>query len=121
MGKCTFCYHRTSKGMQPKCVSTCITNSRLFGDLNDPESDISRRLAEVDAERLHAELDGEVAVYYLGLSANPGGARGVRRLPRRRARRQLIPLPPFCAGMRRLGAPSPRTTSKECAHDLAHH
>lgn len=81
VGKCTFCYHRTSKGMQPKCVSTCITNSRLFGDLNDPESDISRRLAEVDAERLHAELDGEVAVCYLGLSATQGApvASGVCR------------------------------------------
>lgn len=68
VSKCTFCHHRTSQGMQPKCVSTCITNSRLFGDLNDPDSDISRRLAGADAERLHAELDGDVAVYYLGLS-----------------------------------------------------
>lgn len=67
-GKCTFCYHRSSQGMQPKCVSTCITKSRLFGDLNDPDSDISRRLSEIEPERLHAELEGEVAVYYVGLT-----------------------------------------------------
>ena len=67
VGKCTFCYHRSSQGLQPKCVSTCITKSRLFGDLSDPASDIARRLAEVDAERLLPELGGEVAVYYVGL------------------------------------------------------
>ncbi|MEG0071116.1 MAG: 4Fe-4S dicluster domain-containing protein [Raoultibacter sp.] len=67
--KCTFCYHRTSQGMLPACVSTCITHARIFGDLNDPESDISQRLAEVDAEKLHEELGLDTAVYYVGLSA----------------------------------------------------
>ncbi len=72
VSKCTFCYHRTSKGMQPKCVSTCITKSRLFGDLNDPNSDISQRLAEVEAEKLLPEIHGGVAVYYVGLSQTLG-------------------------------------------------
>lgn len=68
VSKCTFCYHRTSQGMQPKCVSTCITKSRMFGDLNDPSSDISKRLAQIDPERLLPEIHNDVAVYYLGLS-----------------------------------------------------
>ncbi len=69
VGKCTFCYERAVNGLQPRCVNTCITKARLFGDLNDPDSDISRRLAEIEPERLHAELGGEVAVFYVGLSA----------------------------------------------------
>lgn len=38
--KCTFCHHRTTEGMLPMCVSTCVGYARFFGDLNDPESDI---------------------------------------------------------------------------------
>lgn len=66
--KCTFCYHRTSQGLLPQCVNTCITKCRLFGDLNDPESDISKRLAEVNGgEQLKPETGLNVAVYYIGL------------------------------------------------------
>ena len=68
-GKCTFCYERSSNGLQPKCVNTCITKARLFGDMNDPESDISVRLSQVEPEQLLAEAGGDVAVYYIGLEA----------------------------------------------------
>lgn len=67
-GKCTFCYERATAGLTPRCVGTCITKARLFGDLNDPDSDISRRLAEVEPERLRADLGGDVAVFYVGLA-----------------------------------------------------
>ncbi|MBI2266554.1 MAG: 4Fe-4S dicluster domain-containing protein [Armatimonadetes bacterium] len=34
MEKCTLCVHRTSKGLLPACVTTCISRTRHFGDVN---------------------------------------------------------------------------------------
>jgi tetrathionate reductase subunit B len=66
--KCTFCYHRTSQGLLPACVATCVTQARMFGDLNDPESDIAKRLAEVGGgEILLEELGENTALRYIGL------------------------------------------------------
>ena len=68
--KCTFCEHRVENGMVPACVATCVTKSRIFGDLNDPESDISKRIAEAgDAVTVLQPEDGlEPNVYYIGLT-----------------------------------------------------
>ncbi len=66
--KCTFCYHRTSNGLLPACVSTCVTRARYFGDLNDPESDISKKIAELGSEGLYPDLGLNPSVTYVGLS-----------------------------------------------------
>ncbi len=42
--KCTFCMHRVQRGQQPACVEQCPTRSLTFGDLNDPDSEISKLL-----------------------------------------------------------------------------
>ncbi|GGS28906.1 4Fe-4S dicluster domain-containing protein [Actinokineospora fastidiosa] len=46
--KCTFCDHRTSQGEAPACVEACPTNCRIFGDLDDPDSEIATRMREND-------------------------------------------------------------------------
>ncbi len=51
-GKCTYCYHRSSEGLLPACVGTCVSKARYFGDMNDPQSDISKRLAQLKVESL---------------------------------------------------------------------
>ncbi len=44
--KCDWCIHRLEKGIVPSCVNTCPGSARLAGNLNDPDSEISKRLAE---------------------------------------------------------------------------
>jgi tetrathionate reductase subunit B len=66
--KCTYCVHRTEAGLLPACVATCVTKARMFGDLNDPESDISRRLSGYgDGEALLDDLQLDVSTRYIGL------------------------------------------------------
>ena len=43
--KCSFCWHRVERGLDPACVVTCPTKVRVFGDLNDPASAAARLLA----------------------------------------------------------------------------
>lgn len=67
--KCTFCEHRIAEGMLPACVGGCVAGARVFGDLNDPESDIAKRLAEVQTEVLLPDSGMDPKIYYIGLDA----------------------------------------------------
>jgi Fe-S-cluster-containing dehydrogenase component len=63
--KCTFCLHRVQEGLDPACVSVCPARCMAFGDLDDPNSEVSRLL---DSRRSHAlnEATGtKPRVFYL--------------------------------------------------------
>lgn len=66
-GKCDFCTRRLAEGKEPLCVKTCITRSRIFGDLDDPDSAISRAIRETGARSYRPEEGTEPSVYYIGL------------------------------------------------------
>ncbi len=71
--KCTFCIHRTSVGLLPACVETCVGGARNFGDLNDPESVVSKMLAGNEASVLRPEMKTHPNVLYIGLDASLDG------------------------------------------------
>jgi molybdopterin-containing oxidoreductase family iron-sulfur binding subunit len=63
--KCTFCAHRTRRGKLPKCVEVCPVRARHFGDLNDPESGISRTLEATLSFQLLEEVNTEPNIWYI--------------------------------------------------------
>ena len=63
--KCTFCNHRVKKGMMPHCVVACPSDARIFGDLDDSNSNINQLLNEYKAEVLMPEKGTKPKVFYI--------------------------------------------------------
>jgi Fe-S-cluster-containing dehydrogenase component len=62
--KCTFCIQRVRAGRYPACVEICPVGARKFGNLLDPESEISRILREKRVFVLKSELKTEPKFFY---------------------------------------------------------
>jgi Fe-S-cluster-containing dehydrogenase component len=62
--KCTFCYHRVVKGLQPACVEVCPTQARVFGDLRSRASRLVRLQRMSTINVLKPDLNTEPKVFY---------------------------------------------------------
>ena len=62
--KCTLCKERTDRGDEPMCVKCCLAKARIFGDLDDPESEVSRVVRERNATALLPEQGTRPQVRY---------------------------------------------------------
>jgi molybdopterin-containing oxidoreductase family iron-sulfur binding subunit len=62
--KCTFCIQRVRKGKYPACVEICPVGARKFGNILDPDSEISRILRTMRVFRLKEELNTQPKFYY---------------------------------------------------------
>jgi phenylacetyl-CoA:acceptor oxidoreductase 27-kDa subunit len=75
--KCTFCVERVDAGLAagmrpgvdpeatPACANSCIAKALHFGDVDDPQSNVSQLLAENQSFRLHEELGTGPNLFYL--------------------------------------------------------
>lgn len=63
--KCTFCKDRVREGEQPYCVASCHQKARIFGDLDDPTSDVYKLVNTGHLNRIHTELGTDPQVYYI--------------------------------------------------------
>jgi phenylacetyl-CoA:acceptor oxidoreductase subunit 1 len=84
--KCTFCSDRIDFGLAngltpgrdaaatPACVNACIADALQFGDLDDPDSNVSRLLREQKHFRMHEELGTKPGFYYVHAPAEAGRA-----------------------------------------------
>lgn len=66
--KCTLCYHRIVNGKLPACVEVCPVKARIFGNLADPNSEISKFCRENDVMTLKPYLKTGAKVMYKGLT-----------------------------------------------------
>ena len=64
---CTLCVHRVDEGRIPACAEACPNGAITFGDLNDPDSDISRKVREESSTQIRADFGLNPGVRYQGI------------------------------------------------------
>lgn len=67
---CTLCVHRVDNGQTTACAEACSKaghNAIMFGDLNDPESEIAKRIRSVASTQVRADLGLNPGVQYEGI------------------------------------------------------
>lgn len=63
--KCDFCSGRVDAGLKPACVVTCPTDARIFGDLDDPNSEPSELIRERNGQPPLPGMSTRPKVYYV--------------------------------------------------------
>lgn len=63
--KCTFCYQRLAREDIPACMVSCPGSARFWGDLDDPDSEVSQLIASREYKQLLPEEGTKPSVYYL--------------------------------------------------------
>ncbi|MBI4184124.1 MAG: 4Fe-4S dicluster domain-containing protein [Proteobacteria bacterium] len=77
--KCTFCWHKIEQAIAdgkedrvgkdhqytPSCDVVCPVNARFFGDIDDPRSEVARRIGAKKATQIKKEFGTRPQVYYV--------------------------------------------------------
>ncbi len=67
--KCNFCAQRVDKGLLPACVETCIGGARVFGDINDKNSDVYKLIHTFPTSVLKEDQGTRPQVFYISLDS----------------------------------------------------
>jgi Fe-S-cluster-containing dehydrogenase component len=62
---CTLCVHRLEQGLEPFCVKCCPTNAIHFGEIDNPESEISKLIREKKAEGRTSKKNTHPSIFYI--------------------------------------------------------
>jgi Fe-S-cluster-containing dehydrogenase component len=78
--KCTLCAHRLDEGVkEPRCVEACPTGALVFGDMDDPNSEIAKLASAMSVEDYHPEYETAPLVKYVGIPRRFVAGEVVRR------------------------------------------
>ncbi len=62
--KCDFCIDRVTGGEEPACVETCIAGARIFGDLDDPKSEVYKLVSAGAQQNISSKVNVGPNIYY---------------------------------------------------------
>lgn len=63
--KCNFCIHRVDQGLKPACVEACPNRARIFGDIDDPNSEVSQAIKGRSYVKILEEKGTNPSIFYL--------------------------------------------------------
>ena len=65
--KCTLCTHLVERGEEPACVKVCSAKARIFGDIDDPNSKVSKAIQKAGSANVHtlADVGNHPSVHYV--------------------------------------------------------
>ena len=64
---CDLCLERVIAGQSPYCVQACPTGAMVFGDLDDPENEVSRLIRQEGARPLQEKYRTKPKVLYANM------------------------------------------------------
>ena len=82
---CDLCSDRIDSGLPPYCVESCPTDALMFGDLEDPDSEVGRFIETENAKPLQKKFMTKPRVYYANMEEDLSAA-DIRDIPRFRGR-----------------------------------
>ena len=68
--KCNFCAHRVEANLEPACVVVCPTQAIMTGDLDDPQSRVSRIVASGKVATRKAHKGTQPKLFYVGIEGD---------------------------------------------------
>lgn len=105
--KCNYCPERRAAGLSPACVDTCPTKARVFGDINDPNSEAAKLLAANQGKVVRVIAKGNDTkpnMYYIASTAPDGWAvKPVNPLSFDAFAQVVAPLVKYAVGLSGLG------------------